>query len=375
MGEQYKLTLPTVDDFAQLLANFGPGTLMWGLDLRRAYRQIRIDPLDWPLTCITWGDFHYANISVAFGIRHGAAFAQRLSQAVCDILGAESIKSLSYIDDFIGANPSLELANQAYARSISLCEELGLDLNTEKSVSPTTQITWIGVVYNTVNMSMRIPPQVIADTLELVQGWLVKQTATRHDLQVLLGKLFYAGKCCHAARLFVARMLDTLRSATPTGSVPLTQSFRADLHWWSSMLPAFNGRLLIQLHRPTYHLYLDIHPPHVTIHTLADTATAPLPQHVATNNQGSHCNCFAVLVALKLWGHLWSEGELLICSPQPQNLQVLVHGRSRDESILATARDIWLFTARWDIRLTPVPLGEFPIYARSTDSALVTQSI
>ena len=232
LGEQYKLVLPTVDDFAQILATYGTGTYMWGLDLRRAFRQIRTDPLDWPLICLTWEHSYYINISVAFGIRHGAAFTQRVSQAVCDILDAEQITTLPYIDDYIGAHPSLALATTAYNRSLQLFRELGLELNPSKCVPPTTTITWIGVVFDSQDMSMRIPPTVITDTLTLVHTWLQRTTATRHNLQVLLGKLFHAGKCCLAARLFVGRMLATLRATTPSGSITLSHSFRADLQWW-----------------------------------------------------------------------------------------------------------------------------------------------
>jgi hypothetical protein len=153
MGESYKLSLPTTDDFAHIIATFGRGSYMWGLDLRRAYRQIRVDPLDWPLLCISWDNKFYANISVAFGIRHGASFAQRLSQAVCDILEAEGITTVPYIDDFIGAHPSLLAATTAFQRSLHLFTELGLDLNPTKCVPPTTCIIWIGVKFNTTDMS------------------------------------------------------------------------------------------------------------------------------------------------------------------------------------------------------------------------------
>jgi hypothetical protein len=291
---------------------------------------------------------------VAFGIRHGAAFAQRLSQAVCDILGVEEILTLSYIDDFIGGHPASDLAHTAYERSLQLFADLGLDLNPDKFVQATTRITWIGVVYDTIDMTMCIPPSVISETLNLVSTWLIKDSATRHELQILLGKLFHAGKCCHAARLFVARMLATLRSTSPTGAVTLTSSFRADLRWWSTMLPVYNGRLLIQLQRPIHHLYLYSNSIQFTVCTPSNTTTALFPQGVATNNSGSHGDCFAVLWALNLWGIQWSEGELQICCDNPNNLQVLVHGRSRDEAVLGIARDIWLVTARWDIRLTPV---------------------
>jgi hypothetical protein len=338
-------------------------THIWAniIDLRRAFRQIRIDPLDWPLICVSWDNAFYVNISVAFGVRHGAAFTQRLSQAVCDILDAKHITTIPYIDDYIGAHPSLSLANTAYNRSIQLFQELGLELNPKKCVRPTTSITWIGVVFDSQDMTMRIPPTVITDTIALVHTWLHKSTATRHELQILLGKLFHAGKCCLAARLFVGRMLPTLRATTPSGSTTLTHSFRADLQWWNTMLPLYNGRLLIQLTRPTHHIYIDLHDSDISIFTSTHSTTIPNPPIFPTNTRhGANRELFAVLGALTLWGTQWVESELLIHCNNTQRLQVLVHGRSRIDTILDIARRIWLITAGSDIHLTPTQQGELP---------------
>jgi hypothetical protein len=354
MGESYKLLLPTVDDFARVLAFFGRGTYMWGLDLRRAFRQIRIDPLDWPLIGLSWDGCYYTNISVAFGIRHGAAFTQRVSQAVCDILGAEQITSIPYIDDFIGGQPSLSLATAAYNRSLHLFAELGLDLNPKKCTSPTTTITWIGVTYNTLDMTMKIPTRVIQETKAMVEQWLHKAKATRHELQCLLGKLFHAGKCCPSARIFVGRMLVTLRDTPPTGSSNLSIEFRANLTWWKDMLPTYNGRFLIQLSRPQHHLYIEVLDNSITVRTDTLTTTAPTPANVSTNDhRWANRECYAVLVALHLWGVHWLEAELLIHCRDPKKLQVLVHGRSRHQAIMHIARQIWSFTAQYDIVLTP----------------------
>jgi hypothetical protein len=291
---------------------------------------------------------------VAFGIRHGASFTQRLSQAVCDILGAEQIFLLPYIDDFIGGKPSLELASSAYARCLDLFAELGLELNTAKCMPPTTHLTWIGVTYDTIDMTMKIPTKVIAETKALVASWLHKVSATRHELQVLLGKLFHAGKCCHPARIFVGRMLGTLRSTSPTCSSTLSNQFRADLHWWHNMLPTYNGRLLIQLVRPAHSLYIDVTDNTISVHTHTHTSTAPIPVAVATtDHRWAHRECFAVLVALTLWGSNWREAEVFVHCTDPHKLKVLVHGKSHNEAILHIARHIWSLTALHDIALTP----------------------
>jgi hypothetical protein len=209
------------------------------------------------------------------------------------------------------------------------------------------------VTYDSVAMTMCIPVQVIEDTKILVRSWLQKSRASRHELQVLLGKLFHAGKCCLAARLFVGRMLATLRAIGPSGSTTLSPIFQADLVWWRDMLPLYNGRLLIQLTRPTFHLYIDIHDLTVDIHTDTRTTTATIPPTVATTaHRLANRECFAVLVGLVLWGSQWKEAELLIHSIDSAKLLVLVHGRSRNEAVLQLGRRIWLITAVQDIRLT-----------------------
>ena len=53
-------------------------------------------------------------------------------------------------------------------------------------------------------------------------------------------------------------------------------------------------------------------------------------------------------------GAQWLEAELLIHCVDPYKLQLLVHGRSRNDHILDIARAIWLITAQLDIRLTPI---------------------
>jgi hypothetical protein len=93
----------------------------------------------------------------------------------------------------------------------------------------------------------------------------------------------------------------------------------------------------------------------VTVLTDTLTSTAPIPNIIA-NNQRSQAprECFAILLALNLWSSQWDESELLVYCNDPSHLQVLIHGRSRDDTILSIARQIWLFTAQLDIVITPL---------------------
>jgi hypothetical protein len=120
------------------------------------------------------------------------------------------------------------------------------------------------------------------------------------------------------------------------------------------MLQHFNGRLLVQILRPVFHLHIDTTPVNITVSTHTHTTTAPLPSNLTSTPSTRACGeCFAVLVALQLWGVQWAETEVSIHCTDPVSLQILVHGRSRNQFLLAIARRIWLITAQFDIWLTP----------------------
>ena len=354
LGEQYKLVLPTVDDMARILAHFGQGSYLWALDLQRAFRQWRVDPLDWPIMGVAWKSSTYIDIAVAFGLRHGAAIAQRISQSVCDILAAESHTVLPYIDDYCGASPSHVHAEAGFARAQQLFTELGLEKNSDKTVPPTKTLTWIGVLFDSTNMTMSIPPTVLAETRELVERWMLKDNASRHELQQLMGKLFHAGKCSAPARLFVGRMLDTLRGVSSVGNIALSTDFKLDLKWWGEFLPHYNGVQLIQAQPPIAHVHISTTPGEVKVVWEEQMSIAPVPSQAATrDHHQAHRQIFGLLLALMLWGAKWDHKELSVHVEDPRSLSVLVHGRTRNMYILELARRVWLFTAHHDIIITP----------------------
>ena len=49
LGEDISLTYPTVDSIASLICSVGTACLLYKRDLKRAYRQFPVDPLDYPL--------------------------------------------------------------------------------------------------------------------------------------------------------------------------------------------------------------------------------------------------------------------------------------------------------------------------------------
>lgn len=326
---------------------------MYSADVARCYRQLRSDPLDWPLLGLHFDGYFYCDIAIPFGLRWGAMAAQRTNEAVCYIMSKNSDNVLVYIDDFVGVASSLEAASAAVTRLQLLLKELGLEEATHKRVSPSTIVTWIGIEFDTVALEIRLPKVKLDDTLALLQMWKGKHTATRHQLQQLLGKLFHVAQCCKPARLFV-QMLETLRSTPLQGTVPLNAEFKKDIVWFLTFLPSYNGIHLMQPDPTEIYIEADsclsgcgaicaMQYYHTQFPDFITQRGLPITQLEMLN----------IVIAVKVWAPRWHNQVIIIYCDNAAAVSVLTTGRSKNAFLLACAREVWWHAANHDLIIQP----------------------
>ena len=207
--------------------------------MSHAFCHIKVDPADYDLLGLEWGG-HYVETCVPFETRHGSQIFQRLSDGVRFAMRQKGYVIVDYIDDYVGVGV-LSIANASYLALIDLMNDLGLTISQKKLVSPSTKVTCLGVLIDTVNGTISIPPEKLRDITDTVRQWLSRNVATKHELQSILGLLLYIHKCVKPACVFLNRMLDLLRFAHGRQKVMLTPDFKRDLRWFSKFLPAYNG--------------------------------------------------------------------------------------------------------------------------------------
>ena len=125
LGEPVSLTYPTADDIADSITQLGPGCLLFKRDLKRAYRQLPVDPFDYPLLGYSWRDKLFFDVRLPMGLRSAAMACQRITNAVCFMLSRVGCKVLSYLADFMGISAPRS-AFDDYALTGSLLQALGL---------------------------------------------------------------------------------------------------------------------------------------------------------------------------------------------------------------------------------------------------------
>ena len=100
LNSLFALTFPTVDDITSQLKCLGRGTLLYKVDISRAFRHVRIDSGDFDLLGLHWRDA-YIDMCLPFGMRHGSQIFQRLSDAVRYVMRQKGFCIIDYIDDYV----------------------------------------------------------------------------------------------------------------------------------------------------------------------------------------------------------------------------------------------------------------------------------
>ena len=109
-----------------------------------------------------------------------ARMAHLISSALNPLANPQGKKLFAhyYVDDFAGVHSTYMEAVAAFADFESLCSTLGLKIAPEKSTFPATHMEWLGFMFNTVDMTITIPPDKLQDIQELAGLWLRKASAT-----------------------------------------------------------------------------------------------------------------------------------------------------------------------------------------------------
>ncbi len=145
-----------------IIMRLGQGTLLAKFDIRRAYRSLPICKDHLPYLGMRWRGKYYVDLALPFGLRSAprifTRFADSLQFLFTNVGGVSHIQH--YLDDFFLAGPAgSQLCEQNLHRWVSLCEELGVPLADDKTEGPSTSITYLGFVLDTVKQELRLPPE------------------------------------------------------------------------------------------------------------------------------------------------------------------------------------------------------------------------
>ena len=340
----------TVDEMMTLIADCTAGTLMTTRDVVDAYRNILINPSDWPLMCLVIQDELYCNVRLCMGGTSSCGIFGWLSDLTVWITTNTNWPSpptlivRSILDDFWILHLQQILTNTHKDAEIIKCaqlealeidmifENLGWPLKETKAQTAATSVLYIGIIWDSVEKSCTVPANKAHKYKECIRAVLAvnKRTTNLKILRSLVGKLVYVAKFLPQARCRLFYLFKILRAGeqrlkrreviagrnVSPNEMPLKFSNLAidDLEWWAKTLELIPSVFPI------------IRPVEYTEDYICTTDAAPSEgiggfwcnqafyfkfNHHGNQLHSTEAELLALLMATVLWGDDWSGHRIL----------------------------------------------------------------
>ena len=213
-------------------------------DLCSAYRQVPVHRDDQHLLGIEWRGQTYIDKALPFGLRSAPKIFTAVADSLAWALHCSGVSnSVHYLDDFLFWGPAGSPAcGEALSVATSLCARLGLPTAPSKTVGPVTCLTFLGIEVDSCSQQLRLPAAKLTRLQATLVQWSRKHSASKHELQVLLGLLGHASTVVRPGRTFIRQLIElSKRPQLPYHKVRLNLDCRADLAWWSNFIDGWNG--------------------------------------------------------------------------------------------------------------------------------------
>ena len=239
--DEFSLHYSAVDDAVTILLHLGRGTLMAKVDFKAAFCMIQFIPqIGTSLACTgrdrtTWTPAcHLA--CVVFNV-----YAMAIEWIMTHNYQLHHL--IHYLDAFfLAAPPHSGCCQRDLNTFLQAASKLGMQVAMEMVEGPLTAMSFFGLILDSVKQEIRLPPDELAELMHKLDRWSTRRKATKRELLSLIGKLSFVARAVPAGRLFL-RCLITFTSTVAHlhHRIRLNAKERADITWWQTFLPTWNG--------------------------------------------------------------------------------------------------------------------------------------
>ena len=345
-----KLKYPTPDDLAKIIRKKGKGCKLFIRDLKKAYRQLFLDPKSIPTVGYVFDNELYFDVSLSMGSKSSAYCCQRTTDCITFIFHEEGFENVNYLDDLGGAEVE-EKAAAAFEKLGQILLEMGIWESSSKSVPPTTIGTFLGILYNTLTMTMELTPERLVELRNLLHTWLNKGSATLKEVQQVLGKLAFACSTVRSGRIFMSKIINMLKGFPKTGSRRLGNDFKRDIKWWYCFMQEFDGISIIPNYnwtKPDEELATDSCLTGCGGWLNGNYFHGKYPDWLTsqTNVSINELETMAIIVAFKLWGSKLKNRNFLLFCDNKASCDIINTGKAKNRFAQDCLREICYICAQ-----------------------------
>ena len=250
-----------METIQSVLLSVRQGDWMASIDLKEAYLQVPIHPSSRHLLRFVFRDQVYQFKALCFGLSTAPQVFTRVMAPVSAILHSMGIRMRRYLDDWLVQSSSRDSLVRDLQTVLSLCHELGIVVNPQKSnLVPSQLVQYLGVVIDSTSFRASPSPDRISRLLSTAGEFRSSASPPASLWLSLLGALSSLAHLVPGGRLRMRslqlclhRSWDRVDLQAP---VPVSQVCLQDLQWWLHLPRLSSGVSLCQV-SPDLHFWSD----------------------------------------------------------------------------------------------------------------------
>ena len=196
---------------------------------------------------------YYYERCLPFGLKPSPGIFEIFASAINAFIIEDAVKLLfHYLDDFILIT-NKERGLREYETVLSTFKKLGVELAIEKLLTPCSSLEFLGIIIDTVTMTLNLPEDKLTYYRSIINRWIIKPSGSFKELQSLIGTLVYSARIIQHGNTFYHHLIKQVRAATDgkrkgnlsRKHIKLNSESINELQWWNYFLIKWNGRNII----------------------------------------------------------------------------------------------------------------------------------
>lgn len=233
------------DNAVSIVKRLGPNALIAKMDIKSAFRLLPVYPGDFCLLGFTIGSNFYIDKAMPMGCSTSCSTFEKFSTFLHFLTEFEAGSNNldHYLDDFFFAGlAETDDCQKLMSTFKCVCKKLNVPIANEKSEGPTCIMEYLGLIINTIDMTIQIPQKKMQELLDQIKLTAFSKKVTLKQLQSLCGSLAFCTRAIPAGRAFSRRLyIATSKAKKPFHLIRITKELFHDLMIWKMFIEHFNG--------------------------------------------------------------------------------------------------------------------------------------
>ena len=239
-----------------------PNCFLASVDLKEAFYSIKIREMDRKYFRFYWRGQKYQFTSLIMGLSSSPRCFTKILKPVYSTLRRKGHISTAYIDDSCLQGRTKQQCAQNVSDTVHLLDNLGFTVHDKKSVLiPTKEITFVGFILNSADMTVRLPLEKKESILKLCLSVNKRSHISIREFSRLIGKLVATEPGVEYAQLRY-KPLERIKekhlkfnNGNFDSTMIISRSCKSHIQWWIDNLEV--SFKLISHGKPNREIYTD----------------------------------------------------------------------------------------------------------------------